>query len=185
MNSKKELGPFTIFLYFFRISWFTFGGGWSIVAQMQKDFVDDRPVMTTEELLDIVSVGRSLPGTMIGNVAYLFGYRQCGVFGGILAAVGMVMPPMLILSVLTVCYGALKDNIWVAKMLAGVRTAVVPIMASAAWKLRKGAFSNSVCYVICIGGCVMAAVFKVNCVLVILAGLLVGIVMGRRKGAST
>lgn len=185
MNSKKELGPFTIFLYFFRISWFTFGGGWSIVAQMQKDFVDDRPVMTTEELLDIVSVGRSLPGTMIGNVAYLFGYRQCGVFGGILAAVGMVMPPMLILSVLTVCYGALKDNIWVAKMLAGVRTAVVPIMASAAWKLRKGAFSNPVCYVICIGGCVMAAVFKVNCVLVILAGLLVGIVMGRRKGAST
>lgn len=185
MNSKKELGPFTIFLYFFRISWFTFGGGWSIVAQMQKDFVDDRPVMTTEELLDIVSVGRSLPGTMIGNVAYLFGYRQCGVFGGILAAVGMVMPPMLILSVLTVCYGALKDNIWVAKMLAGVRTAVVPIMASAAWKLRKGAFSNSVCYVICIGGCVMAVVFKVNCVLVILAGLLVGIVMGRRKGAST
>ena len=185
MNSKKELGPFTIFLYFFRISWFTFGGGWSIVAQMQKDFVDDHPIMTAEELLDIVSVGRSLPGTMIGNVAYLFGYRQCGVFGGILAAVGMVMPPMLILSVLTVCYGALKDNIWVAKMLAGVRTAVVPIMASAAWKLRKGAFSNSVCYVICIGGCVMAAVFKVNCVLVILAGLLVGIVMGRRKGAST
>ena len=184
MNSKKELGPFTIFLYFFRISWFTFGGGWSIVAQMQKDFVDDHPIMTAEELLDIVSVGRSLPGTMIGNVAYLFGYRQCGVFGGILAAVGMVMPPMLILSVLTVCYGALKDNIWVAKMLAGVRTAVVPIMASAAWKLRKGAFSNSVCYVICIGGCVMAAVFKVNCVLVILAGLLVGIVMGRRKGAS-
>ena len=76
MNKQNKMGPSDVFLYFFRISWFTFGGGWSIVAQMQKDFVDDHPIMTAEELLDIVSVGRSLPGTMIGNVAYLFGYRQ-------------------------------------------------------------------------------------------------------------
>ena len=48
-----------MFFYFFRISWFTFGGGWSIVAQMQKDFVDDKKELTAEELLDIVSVGRS------------------------------------------------------------------------------------------------------------------------------
>lgn len=184
MNKQNKIGPSDVFLYFFRISWFTFGGGWSIVAQMQKDFVDDHPIMTAEELLDIVSVGRSLPGTMIGNVAYLFGYRQCGVLGGILATVGMVLPPMLILSVLTYCYGAVKDNIWVAKMLAGVRTAVVPIMACAAWKLGKAAFSNGVCYLICIGGCIMAAVFHMNSVLVILAGMFVGIVMGRRKEAS-
>ena len=92
MNKEKLKKVWEAFLYFFRISWFTFGGGWSIVAQMQKDYVDGKKELTTEELLDIVSVGRSLPGTMIGNVAYLFGYRQAGLLGGIMAVVGMVLP---------------------------------------------------------------------------------------------
>ena len=70
-----------LYLYFFKIGWFTFGGGWSIVAQMQTDFVERDKQIEAHELLDIVSVGRSLPGTMIGNVAYLFGYHMCGVPG--------------------------------------------------------------------------------------------------------
>ena len=69
MRKEKRIKVWEVFSYFFHISWFTFGGGWSIVAQMQKDYVDGKKELTTEELLDIVSVGRSLPGTMIGNVA--------------------------------------------------------------------------------------------------------------------
>ena len=103
MNKEKLKKIWEVFTYFFRISWFTFGGGWSIVAQMQKDYVEKKGELTDEELLDIVSVGRSLPGTMIGNVAYLFGYRQAGILGGVLSVVGMVLPPMIILSVLTYC----------------------------------------------------------------------------------
>ena len=132
MSKEKFKKAWECFLYFFKISWFTFGGGWSIVAQMQKDFVDEKKELTAEELLDIVSVGRSLPGTMIGNVAYLFGHRRAGALGGVVSVIGMVLPPMLILSVLTYGYGLLKDNIWVAKMLQGVRAAVVPIILAVA-----------------------------------------------------
>lgn len=181
MRKEKLKKVWEVFCYFFHISWFTFGGGWSIVAQMQKDFVDEKQEMTAEELLDIVSVGRSLPGTMIGNVAYLFGYRQAGVLGGVMAVVGMVLPPMLILSVLTYCYVVFKDNVWVAKMLTGVRAAVVPIILSAALKLRQGAFPEKICYVLCVGGCILNAVFGVNCVLVILLGVAAGLILGRRK----
>ena len=173
-----------MFFYFFRISWFTFGGGWSIVAQMQKDFVDEKQELTAEELLDIVSVGRSLPGTMIGNVAYLFGYRRGGVLCGILAVIGMILPPMLILTVLTFGYSKFKDNLWVAKMLRGVRAAVVPIILVAALKLRKGAFPSKICYGICLGACVLNAFFGVNCVLVILLGVAAGLIMGKWKEAE-
>ena len=114
MNKEKLKKIWEVFTYFFRISWFTFGGGWSIVAQMQKDYVEQKRELTDEELLDIVSVGRSLPGTMIGNVAYLFGYRQAGILGGVLSVVGMVLPPMLILSVLTYCYVLFQENISVS-----------------------------------------------------------------------
>lgn len=184
LTKEKIKKSLELFGYYFHISWFTFGGGWSIVAQMQKDFVDGRGELTAEELLDIVSVGRSLPGTMIGNVAYLFGYRQAGILGGVLATVGLVIPPMLILSVLTVGYTMFRDNIWVGKLLNGVRAAVVPIILTAALKLRKGAFPNRLCYVLCIGGCVLNAAFGVNCVLVILLGVIAGVVMGKRKGAN-
>ena len=184
MRKEKRIKVWEVFSYFFHISWFTFGGGWSIVAQMQKDYVDRKKELTTEELLDIVSVGRSLPGTMIGNVAFLFGYRQAGLLGGLLAVAGMVLPPMLILSVLTFCYTAFKDTVWVAKMLTGVRAAVVPIILAAALKLRDGAFPEKFCYVICIGGCILNAVFGINCVLVILLGVGAGLLMGRSREAE-
>lgn len=184
MNKEKLKKIWEVFTYFFHISWFTFGGGWSIVAQMQKDYVEKKQELTDEELLDIVSVGRSLPGTMIGNVAYLFGYRQAGILGGVLSVVGMVLPPMIILSVLTYCYVLFQENIWVAKMLSGVRAAVVPIILSAAIKLCKGAFPEKICYALCIGGCVLNLVFGVNCVLVILLGVAAGLIMGKWKEAA-
>lgn len=170
---------FGLFWYFFRIGWFTFGGGWSIVAQMQKDFVEKKKELTENELLDIVSVGRSLPGTMIGNVAYLFGYHQEGVLGGILAVLGMITPSILILTVLTYCYTAFSSSFWVGRALVGVRSAVVPIIFTAALKLKKGALVNPACYVLCIVGCILSAGFGVNCVLIVLMGIVAGVVLGR------
>lgn len=181
---KRLKASWSLFVYFFRISWFTFGGGWSIVAQMQKDYVEKQQAITAEELLDIVSVGRSLPGTMIGNVAYLFGYHQAGIIGGLAALVGMVTPPMLILSVLTFGYSQFKDNLYVAKVLTGVRAAVVPIILAAALKLSKTAISDRLSVILCLIACILNACFQVNCVILILCGLVVGLIAGKWKEAS-
>ena len=85
-RARQVLG---LFFQFMKFGLFTFGGGWSIVAQMQKLYVEQEKVITSEELLDLTSVGRSLPGTMIGNVAMLYGYRVAGIAGG------MVVPIMI------------------------------------------------------------------------------------------
>ena len=77
MNNLKKAA--VLFGQFFQFGCFTFGGGWSIVAQMQKLYVEKEKTITSQELLDITSVGRSLPGTMIGNVAMLYGYRAAGI----------------------------------------------------------------------------------------------------------
>ena len=167
-----------MYMYFFKIGWFTFGGGWSIVAQMEKDFVDKEKRVTSEELLDLVSVGRSLPGTMIGNVAYLFGYSQGGVLAGVMGVLGMITPPFIILVILTYCYTAVRDNPYAAKMLTGVRAAVVPIILSAAMKLRNGAFPKPVCYAVCIAGCLLSAIWDVNCVFIVVMGIIVGLLLG-------
>lgn len=182
MKKSKIKTVFSLFFYFFRISWFTFGGGWSIIAQMQKDFVDDKKILTAEELLDIVSVGRSVPGTMIGNVAYLFGYRQAGVPGALAALIGMVTPPMLILSVLTLGYNKFKDNVYVAKMLSGVRAAVVPIILSAVLRLSKGNLNTLLAIGICLGACLLSLIWNINCACIILLGGAIGLAVGHWKG---
>jgi len=182
MGMKDKLKTaLEMYMYFCRIGWFTFGGGWSIVAQMEKDFVDSQKRVTSEELLDLVSVGRSLPGTMIGNVAYLFGYSQGGVLAGVLGVLGMITPPFVILVALTYCYTAVRGNVYAARMLTGVRAAVVPIILSAAMKLRKGAFPKPVCYAICIAGCVLSAVFDVNCVFIVVMGIVIGLLLGGKE----
>ena len=181
---KKAL---QLYWYFFCIGWYTFGGGWSIIAQIQKDYVEKRGEMTSEELLDMVSVGKGLPGLMVGNVTYLFGYHLCGVPGGVCAVLGISTAPLLILSVLTAGYAAFRDNIWAERMLAGVRCVVAPIILSVAWNLCKGAFPKKVCYVLCALAFLAAAVFQANNVMIVLfgvaAGLLQGIIGRRRDGA--
>ena len=119
-----------LFVFFFKIGCFTFGGGWSILAQMEQEFVDKRKWLTKSELLDMVAVGRSVPGIMITNISMIFGYFVGGVFGGFCAVLGITTPAILILSIVTMFYSKLKDNVWCASALRGIRSAVVPIIAS-------------------------------------------------------
>ena len=97
-----------LFVFFFKIGCFTFGGGWSILAQMEQEFVDKRKWLTKSELLDMVAVGRSVPGIMITNISMIFGYSVGGVFGGFCAVLGITTPAILILSIVTMFYSKLK-----------------------------------------------------------------------------
>lgn len=143
MKEKIKTG-LELFAFFFKIGCFTFGGGWSILAQMEQEFVDKRKWLTKSELLDMVAVGRSVPGIMITNISMIFGYSVGGVFGGICSVLGITAPAILILSLVTVFYNKLKDNIWCASALRGIRSAVVPIIASAAFSLGKEAFKTKI-----------------------------------------
>ena len=87
-----------------------FGGGWSIIAQMRQLYVEKKHVITDEELLDLTSIAKSLPGTMIANVAMLYGYRAGGLPGGFLSVFGMVFPPMVILIAVSFFYQAFRGS---------------------------------------------------------------------------
>lgn len=188
MRSKRNdlRVALSLFLYFFRIGWFTFGGGFSIIAQMQKDFVEKKKLISEAELLDQTSVGRSLPGLMIANVSYLFGASMGGPVAGIASILGIMLPPILILSVITLFYTAFRDNLYVARALVGVRAAVVPIIGMAALKLRKGALVDAASWIL-FGAAILLSVFTgVGIVYIILGGAVLGIVISevRARGVS-
>ena len=173
MNNLKKAA--VLFGQFFQFGCFTFGGGWSIVAQMQKLYVEKEKTITSQELLDITSVGRSLPGTMIGNVAMLYGYRAAGILGGIACVIAMVTPPMIVLSLITYFYTLFKENLWVMSAMTGVRAAIVPIIASAAVNMVRGAFRFPPCYVLTAAAFALYLFFNVSCVLLVVVGVACGI----------
>lgn len=184
---EKISNVFRLFFEFLKLGCFTFGGGWSIVAQMQRIFVEDKKSITEEELLDLTSVARSLPGTMIGNVAMLFGYRSLGIPGGIVCVLGIILPPILMLSVIAFFYTTFRYNTWIAAAMNGVRAAVVPIVISAAIGMVKGAFKYSPCIFVMVLSLGMYLFFHMNCVYLVLIGALSGILISEfneRRGGN-
>ena len=164
-----------MFLYFFKISWYTFGGGWSIVAQIQRDYVIRKKYISNEDLLDIVSVGKSLPGIMIGNITFMFGYHVCGIAGAFAAVIGMSLPCIAVLSAVVYFYEEFRTNVYVARALVGVRAAVVPIMFTATLKLYPAALKDWFTYVILAAAVALLVFTDFSAILIVICAALIGI----------
>lgn len=184
MNEDRRTRTLIVLRTFLKFGLFTFGGGWSIVAQIQKEFVENRHWITDEELLDYTSVGRSIPGLMIGNASLLFGYHAAGVPGALAAIFGVTLPPVLVMLGVVALYGMVKDNLYVARAMVGVRAAVAPIIGSALIKLFKSGMKDGWCYLIAGVALVLCLFTNINNVLIVLmgaaAGLLIQEVRNRR-----
>ena len=172
--------------YFFKIGWFTFGGGWSIIAQVQRDYVEKKQLITDEELMDMTSIGRSLPGIMVTNVSFIFGYHLAGVPGAVLSIIGMVIPSLLVLCVVTGFYAQFRSNVYVVRAMTGVRAAVVPIMLHAGYKLRKSSLQDNYNKLIMLVVLALCLFTNLNKIMIIIAGALIGLVIRevRRHGSA-
>ncbi len=165
----------TLFVEFLQFGTFTFGGGWSIIAQMRSLYVERKGILSNQELLDIVSIGRSIPGIMISNVAMLFGYRVAGLWGGFACVLGMVLPPLLILTLITFFYDAFRTAPLVVAAMGAIRAAIVPIMLSAVVNMVKDAFQYPPCILIAVVCFLFYFFYPVNCIWLVIGGAITGI----------
>ena len=179
-----------MFLEFAKFGCFTFGGGWSIIAQMQQLYVEKRKEITSQELLDLTSVAKSLPGTMIGNVAMLYGYRVGGLWGGLAAVFGMILPPLAVIVAISYFYAAFRANPWVSAAMEGMQAAVVPIIFSAAINLVKGSMPYPPCVLLLLISVAAYLFTDLNPILLVILGVVLGLVIGsyyerrKRNGAA-
>lgn len=171
MGKKKIKTGLMLFAFFFKIGCFTFGGGWSILAQMEQEFVNRKKLITKDELLEMVAVGKSVPGIMIANISLLFGYHVGGLFGGACAVLGITCPAVIILSLVTYFYNAVKSNYWCRGALMGIQAAVVPIIGSAALSLGKDALRSRKGQVICVAAFLLSVFAGISNVLLVVLGI--------------
>lgn len=125
----KQNRLWTLFSSMLRISAFTFGGGFVIVSLMKRRFADELGWLTEEEMLDMTALAQSAPGPIAINAAILAGRRVAG-WPGMLAAVGgTLIPPVVIIGVISLIYAQFAANEWVRAAMAGMSCGVAAVIA--------------------------------------------------------
>lgn len=110
------------------ISAFTFGGGYVVVPMVKKYFTQKRKVFTEEELIEMAAIAQSTPGAIAVNLVSLAGYRTAGIGGLAVSCICAVIPPLVILAIISVCYSAVISNSAVAAVLKGMQAGVAALI---------------------------------------------------------
>lgn len=186
LNEKRKVLK-KLFFEALYLSAFTFGGGYVIVSLMKKKFVDELHWIDEAEMLDLVAIAQSAPGPIAVNGAIVVGYKLAGLWGAVVAILATILPPLVILSVISFFYEAFRDNRLVSTLLFGMQAGVGAVIASVVWDMgasvvkQKSAAQDA----IMLAAFLLACVFKVNVVYIILACLALGalraIFAARRK----
>lgn len=174
---KKELRFYLkLFTSTFYLSAFTFGGGFVIIPLMRKKFVDQYKWIDEKEMIDLIAIAQSSPGAIAVNAAILVGYRLAGVLGAIITILGTVLPPLLILSVISVAYTAFRDSLIVKYVLRGMKVAVAAVILDVVVAMIIDLLKERkiVPVVVMIGAFIATFFLDINVIFVILASGVIG-----------
>lgn len=154
-----------------------------MLAQMQVEFVEKRKWLKEEDLLNITSMARSVPGIMIANATVMVGYHVGGVSCAVISLLGIVSPSIFIMIFITMLYQQFSNNLYVSKALLGIQCAVIPIIGGAAFSLRKSALKSKTAYAIFFITLGLSIFTDINLVfIVIIGGALGAVTFGLEKG---
>ena len=180
----------TLFLSMLYISAFTFGGGYVIVTLMKKRFVDELHFIDEQEMLDMTALAQSSPGPIAVNAAILVGMKTAGAAGMCAAVLGTIIPPMTILSVISVFYALFKDNPSVSLVLKGMQSGVAAVILDVVLTMaQKIVKTGSAVRMMTMAGAFIAVYcLNINVILIIAAAAGIGIVSAlaekRREAAK-
>lgn len=121
---------FKLFITFFKIGAFTFGGGWAMISIIEKEIVDKHHWLEKDEFLDQLAVAQSLPGILAVNISVAVGDRLRGMKGSICAALGTILPSFMIILAIAIFLtpDLIKNNEVLSKVFKGIRPAVVALI---------------------------------------------------------
>lgn len=175
----KEKGKLLIklFLTTLYISAFTFGGGFVIVTLMKKKFVDEYGWLSDEEMLDITAMSESCPGPIAVNAAVLVGWKLAGFLGMLVAVLGTIIPPLVVISVISFFYNAFASNKYVALLLKGMQAGVAAVILDVVLSLGKKVLKSRswVDITTMIIAFAIAFFTNINVIFIILAATLLGV----------
>ena len=149
-----------------------------IVSLMKKKFVDEYHWIEEEEMLDLVAIAQSAPGAIAVNGAIVVGYKLAGILGAMTAILGTIIPPFLIISVISVGYHSFRDSYIISQILEGMQAGVAAVILDAACSLGESVLKekSSLSIFIMTAAFVCDFFLGVNVVYIILVAACIGII---------
>ena len=184
-HDYKKLWP--LFLTFFKIGAFTFGGGYAMIPLIQKETVENKKWITDDDILEIIAIAESTPGPIAINSATFVGYRTCGFWGAACATLGVVLPSFGIILAISYVLDAFQELKAVEYAFNGIRTGVLALLFKALWTMYKKSPKGWAAYVVMGAAFVLTAVLKVNVLLVIIGCAIFGLItatFAKRRAAE-
>ena len=167
------IGLTKIFLVFFKLGAFSFGGGYAMILLIQREIIDKQKWMETADFLPILALAQSAPGPMVVNTAISIGYRMRKTPGALIAALGSILPSFLTMLFIAILFKEVSDNEVVERIFKGIRPAVVSLILTAVI-----AFAKSVkrwTYIVSIATA-LAIFYGISPLLIIIGGIITGVI---------
>lgn len=162
----------------FILSAFTFGGGFVIVSLMKKKFVEELQWLDESEMLDITAIAQSSPGPIPINASVILGYRMQGILGSVVAVLGTSIPPIAIISVISVFYTKFRESKVISTALMVMRAGVAAVICDVVINLAKNVIKtkNTLYIALMFITFIMTYVMGISAMTVILLCVAIGIV---------
>ena len=171
----KEL----LYLYwcFFKIGSVTFGGGYAMLPILQRDLCDKRAWLTYDDITDYYALGQSLPGIIAVNTAVFVGYNRRRILGGIYAALGMVTPSLIIITVIAAFIQRFAEYEVVVNALNGINVAVCALIINAMIKMIKTGIVDILTVAICIAAFFATVMGGISPILIVAVSAMLGVLL--------
>lgn len=167
-----------LFTSTFTLSAFTFGGGFVIVSLYKKKFVEELNWLEEDEMLDISAIAQSSPGPIPVNASVILGYRIHGILGSIVAILGTIIPPFVIISLISIFYNEFRNNQVIAIALQVMRAGVAAVIFDVVFNLAKNVIKmKNVLYIIVMVAAFIATyLFQIGAMYIIFTCLAIGLI---------
>lgn len=142
-DSQRHL-YWKLFLTFFKIGAFTFGGGWAMISIIDREITERHRWIEKEKFLDLLAVSQALPGILAVNIATSVGDRLRGMRGSMVTALGTILPSFLLILLIAIFLtpDMIKNNQVISAVFMGIRPAVVALIVAPVITSAKAAKLN-------------------------------------------
>jgi chromate transporter len=167
-----------LFLCFFKIGALTFGGGYAMLPILQREAAEKHGWLSDEQVVDYYAVAQCLPGIIAANTAILTGYRVRGRLGGLVSALGVATPSLMIIMIIAAFLRNLLEYEIVQNAFWGIRVVVSALIVQAVIKVWKSAMKSVFSYVLYGGALALSWFTNISTAVIVAAAVLLGIGYG-------
>lgn len=165
-----------LYITFFKIGAFSFGGGYAMIPLMQKEVVSAHRWLTIHQVTDVIAISQMTPGPIAINLATFVGFRVAGVVGAVAATLGVITPSMILIVVLAGLFLRFQQLTIVQAILKGIRPVVVGLITLAGVLMFRASVVNWLGWVILLAALGGTIFFKLHPIWLIAIAGVIGLV---------